>query len=237
MTINCMIVDDEPLALDVLQHYISKLPFLNLTGRFIEPLVAIQELNQRPVDLLFLDINMPDISGISLYRSLAVKPKLIMTTAYSNHAVDAFELKAVDYLLKPVPFERFLTSVNKAKDEMEIRGHRDIAHQEYFFIHAAHKIHKIFYRDILYLEGLKDYTKVHLSSQSAPLLILQNLKYFEDALPPADFIRIHRSYIVSLSKLNTITRKSVNIGNEHMPVSDNYREKFFELIHRSTYAQ
>lgn len=226
---NCMIIDDEPLALDLLESYIGKISFLNLAVKCNEPLSALQHFKNYKIDLLFIDIQMPDINGINFYRSLPTKPEVIFTTAHPEFALEGFNLNAIDYLLKPISFERFVFAVNKAKDFFELKNNKSNS-KDYFFINASHKIHKIFYQDILYLEGLKDYTKIHLSNSPNPLLILQNLKYFEDALPKGEFVRVHRSYIVALNKLNTITKKIVAIGPRDIPVSDNYREKLFSMI-------
>ena len=227
--LNCLIIDDEPLALQLLEDFVNKTPYLKLAGRFEEPLQALSVLESQKIDLLFLDIKMPDISGIDFYRSLANKPEVIFTTAYSEYAIDGFELKAMDYLVKPISFEKFITACNRVKDFIEIKNQKDKA-KEFFFINVSHKLHKIFYDDILYLEGYKDYTKVHLISSHNPLLILHNLKYFEDLLDKKQFIRIHRSYMVSLRKINTASRKSVTINNNSLPVSDNYRDSFFSMI-------
>jgi two-component system LytT family response regulator len=227
--LNCLIIDDEPLALQLLEDYVNKIPYLKLAGKFDEPLHALSVLESQKIDLLFLDIKMPDISGIDFYKSLVNKPEVIFTTAYSEFAINGFELKAMDYLMKPISFEKFITACNRVKDFIEVRNQKDKG-KEFFFINVSHKMHKIFYDDILYLEGYKDYTKVHLISLSNPLLILHNLKYFEDLLDKKQFIRIHRSYMVSLRKINTASRKSVTINNNSLPVSDNYRDSFFSLI-------
>lgn len=227
--LNCLIIDDEPLALQLLEDFVNKTPYLKLAGKFEEPLQSLSILESEKIDLLFLDIRMPDISGIDFYRSLVKKPQVIFTTAYSEFAINGFELKAMDYLMKPISFEKFITACNRVKDFIEIKNQKDKG-KEFFFINVSHKMHKIFYDDILYLEGYKDYTKVHLISSPNPLLILHNLKYFEDMLDKTQFIRIHRSYIVSLRKINTASRKSVTINNNSLPVSDNYRDSFFLLI-------
>jgi DNA-binding LytR/AlgR family response regulator len=228
--INCLIIDDEPLALQLLEDFVSKVPYLRLVGKFEEPLQALPLIEERQADLLFLDIRMPDISGIEFFKSLTVKPAVIFTTAYSEFAIDGFELKAMDYLLKPVSFEKFITACNRVKEYLDFKNTKEIKNRDYFFINVSHKLHKIFYDDILYLEGYKDYTKIFLSSAVSPLLILHNLKYFEDLLNQTEFIRIHRSYIVSIRKVNTVSRKSVTIQTNSLPVSDNYRDKFFAVI-------
>ena len=223
-------IDDEPLALNLLQDHISKIPYLNLCGKFEEPLKALSVLQTTKIDLLFLDIKMPDISGIDFFKSLTYKPQVIFTTAHTEFAMDGFELKAMDYLLKPVSFEKFVSACNRAKDYLETKKVKD---KDYFFINVTHKLHKIFYSDILYLEGFKDYTKIYLSTSSNPLLVLHNLKYFEEQLQQNDFVRIHRSYIVPIRMLNTISRKSVTIGNKNLPVSDNYRNNLFLLVQQN----
>lgn len=227
--LNCLLIDDEPLALQILGDFVNKTPYLKLIGKFEDPLQSLSLFESQKIDLLFLDIKMPDISGIDFYKSLANKPEVIFTTAYSEFAINGFELKAMDYLMKPISFEKFITACNRVKDFIEIRNQKDKG-KEFFFINVSHKMHKIFYDDILYLEGYKDYTKVHLISSPNPLLILHNLKYFEDLLDKKQFIRIHRSYMVSLRKINTASRKSVTINNNSLPVSDNYRDSFFSLI-------
>jgi two-component system, LytTR family, response regulator len=228
--INCLIIDDEPLALQLLEDFVNKTPYLKLAGKFEEPLQALPLIESRQIDLLFLDIRMPDISGIEFFKSLIVKPEVIFTTAYSEFAIDGFELKAMDYLLKPVSFEKFITACNRVKEYLDYKNTKEIKNRDYFFINVSHKLHKIFYDDMLYLEGYKDYTKIYLSSAASPLLILHNLKYFEDMLDQSEFIRIHRSYIVSIRKVNTVSRKSVTIQTNALPVSDNYRDKFFSVI-------
>lgn len=227
--LNCLLIDDEPLALQILGDFVNKTPYLKLVGKFEDPLQSLSLFESQKIDLLFLDIKMPDISGIDFYRSLVNKPEVIFTTAYSEYAIDGFELKAMDYLVKPISFEKFITACNRVKDFIEIKNQKDKG-KEFFFINVSHKMHKIFFDDILYLEGYKDYTKVHLISSHNPLLILHNLKYFEDLLDKKQFIRIHRSYMVSLRKINTASRKSVTINNNSLPVSDNYRDSFFSLI-------
>lgn len=228
--INCIIIDDEPLAIQLLEDFVTKTPYLRLVGKFEEPLQALAAMEKEQVDLLFLDIKMPDISGIDFYRSLSHKPELIFTTAYSEYAIDGFELKAMDYLLKPISFEKFITACNRVRDFIQSKQGRERREKDFFFINASHKMHKVFYEDILYLEGYKDYTKIHLASTASPLLVLYNLKYFEDLLEQQEFVRIHRSYIVSLRKLNTISRKVVSIGALQLPVSDNYRQGFIDAI-------
>ena len=230
--INCLVIDDEPLALQLLEDFVKKTPYLKLVGKFEEPMKALPLIESQEVDLLFLDIKMPDISGIEFFKSLTHQPEVIFTTAYSEFAIDGFELKAMDYLLKPVSFEKFIIACNRVKEYIDLKNKKETGNREYFFINVSHKLHKIFYDDILYLEGYKDYTKVYLSSSASPLVILHNLKYFEDLLDQHQFIRIHRSYIVSIRKVNTVSRKFVTLQTKALPVSDNYRVNFFSVIDR-----
>jgi two-component system, LytTR family, response regulator len=228
--INCLVIDDEPLALDLLENFISKVPYLKLAGRFEEPLMALPLIEDGNVDLLFLDIKMPDITGIEFFKSLHHKPEVIFTSAYTEFAIDGFDLKAVDYLVKPISFEYFIRALNRVKDYLEFKSNKSVKNRDYFFINASHKVHKIFYNDIVYLEGFKDYTKMFLTGNASPLVVLHNLKYFEDLLQENEFIRIHRSYIVPIRMITTISRKAVTIGNMSLPVSDNYRDKLFAII-------
>jgi two-component system, LytTR family, response regulator len=228
--INCLVIDDEPLALDLLENFISKVPYLKLVGRFEEPLMALPLIENGKADLLFLDIKMPDITGIEFFKSLHHKPEVIFTSAYTEFAIDGFDLKAVDYLVKPISFELFIRGLNRVKDYIEYKANKGGRNRDYFFINASHKVHKIFYSDIVYLEGFKDYTKMFLAGSTSPLVVLHNLKYFEDLLQENQFIRIHRSYIVPIRMITTISRKAVTIGNMSLPVSDNYREKLFAII-------
>ncbi|MFT3826694.1 MAG: LytTR family DNA-binding domain-containing protein [Chitinophagaceae bacterium] len=228
--INCLLIDDEPLALDLLESFVNKVPFLRLVGKFDEPMQALTLLETGKVDLMFLDINMPDINGIDFFKSLTNKPEVIFTTAYKEFALSGFELKALDYLVKPISFDVFMSSVNRFKDYLEYKNNRQGKARDYFFINASHKLYKVFYADILYLEGFKDYTKIYLSSATSPLVILHNLKHFEDLLQNNEFIRIHRSYIAPIRMISTVSRKSVTIGNKTLPVSDNYRERLFSAI-------
>ncbi len=228
--LNCLLIDDEPLALQLLEDYVSKTPYLSLAGKFEEPLQALSVLESGTVDLLFLDIRMPDITGIDFYRSLSHKPEVIFTTAYSEFAINGFELKAIDYLLKPIGFDKFIAACNRVKELLESRQPKEPKENDFFFINVSHRMHKIFFDDILYLEGYKDYTKVHLHNSNNPLLVLHNLKYFEDMLDKKQFIRVHRSYIISIRKVDIASRKSVTIRSHELPVSDNYREGFFSII-------
>lgn len=231
MKINCLIIDDEPWALDLMEDFIQKIPYLRLVARCEGPMAARPYFEQEEIDLIFLDIRMPDLSGIQFLKTLSKKPSVIFVTAYNEFAVEGFEMDAIDYLLKPVPFDRFVGAVSKAYEYIGYRKNRNVnVNDDFIFIKTSHKIQKIFYEEIIYLEGLKDYTRIHLSGSKKPVVTLQSLKYFESRLPASTFIRIHRSYIVSLRKLDTVSRKTVFLGETELPCSEHYRSILYTLI-------
>ncbi|NJK96104.1 MAG: response regulator transcription factor [Bacteroidetes bacterium] len=236
--INCIVVDDEPFAIGLLEDFIRKVPFLELVQTCENALEALEILKRGNIDLMFLDIKMPDINGLDLLKSLKNPPVVIFTTAYSEFAVESYNLDALDYLLKPVPFDRFLRSVNKAREYIEIGragSNADIpvekAELDYFFVKANYQILKINFSDILYLEGLKDYVKIYCGPKA--IMTNQSMKHIESRLPSASFVRVHRSYIVSLDKITSITKNRVVIGDKHIPVSGGFRDSFFQLIEKN----
>jgi two-component system LytT family response regulator len=231
MKLNCLIIDDEPWALDLMEDFIQKIPYLKLVARCEGPMAAIPWFEKEEIDLVLLDIKMPDLSGIQFLKILPKKPAVIFVTAYHEFAVEGYELDAIDYLLKPVPFDRFVTAVSKAHEYIVYRKSKPAQRKDDFlFIKTAHKIQKLFYSDIVYLEGLKDYTKIHLTDSKKPVVTLQSLKYFESRLPNEDFIRIHRSYIVSLRKVDTVSRKTVFLGETELPCSEHYKDLLYNII-------
>ena len=235
-----LIAEDEPLLAAALEQELARAwPELAIAVRVGDGLSAVRQALALLPDILFLDIRMPGRSGLEAALELADAwpqgqplPALVFVTAYDQYAVQAFEAQAVDYLLKPVSFEKFVAATNRVREFLENKHPRYQPGEEYFFMNVAHKLHKIFYHDILFLEGYKDYTKLHLAGSSSPLLVLHNLKYFEDLLNPQEFIRIHRSYIVPIRRVNTVARKTVTILTHQLPVSDNYRERFFSIVER-----
>lgn len=236
--IKCIVVDDEPFAIELLEDFIRKVPFVELVQTCENALEALEILKKGNIDLMFLDIKMPDINGLDLLKSLKNPPVVIFTTAYSEYAVESYNLDALDYLLKPVPFDRFLKSVNKAREYIEDRNvgsdadqHVPKVEKDYFFVKANYQILKINFRDILYLEGLKDYVKIYCGPKA--ILTNQSMKYIESRLPSATFVRVHRSYIVSLDKITSITKNRVVIGDKHIPVSGGFRDSFFQLIEKN----
>jgi DNA-binding LytR/AlgR family response regulator len=231
MKVNCIIIDDEPWALDLLEDFIQKVPYLNLVARCEGPVAAFPYFEKEEIDLVLLDIRMPELSGTQFLKTLNKKPAVIFVTAHNEFAVEGFALDAIDYLLKPVPFDRFMAAVNKAYEYINYRKTKLLLKKDDFlFIKTSHKIQKIFYNDILYLEGLKDYTKIHLVDSKKPFVTLQSLKYFENRLPHDDFIRIHRSYIISLRRVDTVSRKAVLLGETELPCSEHYRNMLYSII-------
>lgn len=231
MIINCIAVDDEPLALDIIKDYISQVPFLKLMKTFSDGISVIEYLASNKVDLIFLDIEMGGISGTQLLKSLENKPNVIMTTAYRNYAVDAFDLNVADYLLKPFSFERFLKSVEKVytmiKDKQR-EPETGISSKEYFFVKSNYKMVKINYDDILYIEGLSEY--IIIKTKTANIITLQSFKNLEQTLPDSGFVRIHKSYLVSLSKIESIEGQYVKIANKELPIGSKYKDNFFKII-------
>lgn len=236
MKIRCLAVDDEKLALDLLEDNIAKVPFLELTRSCNSAMEAMDLLGSEPVDLLFLDIQMPDLSGIQMLRSLHSRPMVILTTAFEKYALEGFDLDVIDYLLKPYSFERFLRAVNKARDYMEVRGRgtasaedRDpVAAPGFLFVRADYKLYRINLNDILYVEGLKDYVKIYTGDK--PILTQTSMKALEEKLPAKDFIRVHRSFIVAFNKIDFVQKHQVTVGRKEIPVSENYRDLLFKQI-------
>ena len=236
MTIRCLAVDDEMLALELLEDNIRKVPFLELAGTCRSAMEAMEVLRSTEIDLLFLDIQMPDISGIQLLRSLPQKPMVIFTTAFSKYATEGFDLDVIDYLLKPYPFERFLKAVNKAYAYLDL--HDRAASQpvekeadaaaDFLFVRADYKLYRINLKDILYVEGLKDYVKIYLNDR--PVVTQMSMKVIEEKLPAQDFIRVHRSFIVAFDKIDFVQKQALTIGKKEIPVSDLYRDQLFKRI-------
>jgi DNA-binding LytR/AlgR family response regulator len=244
--INVLIVDDEPLAQDVLETYIEKMPDLNLVQKCNNALEANEALKSNDIDLMFLDIQMPQLTGTDFLRSLVNPPVVIFTTAYSNYAVDGFELNALDYLLKPISLERFLKAANKAVAQIELKKaaagnssnkeEADIqAEADFMFVKADKKLVRVYYDDVVYIEGLKDYVIIRL--KDTRIVTLQTMKSLEDKLPSAIFKRIHRSYIVNLGKIDAVMGNMVEVQEKgqvkHLPVGKNYRDELLELINQN----
>jgi two-component system, LytTR family, response regulator LytT len=225
-------IDDEPLALQLITSYIRQTGFLEFRGAFSNPLGALDFLSHEEVDLIFLDIRMPDLSGTELARQIAGKSRVIFTTAYDQYALEGFRLDAVDYLLKPFSYEEFLPAAAKALRlfEMEQRETRIEANQDFLFIKSEYKIRRIRFDDILYVEGLKDYVKIWLRHDPKPVLSLSSLKAMEARLPALSFMRVHRSFIVNLHHVDLVERSHIVFGKVEIPVSDGYKERFQKFL-------
>jgi two-component system response regulator LytT len=234
--ISVIAIDDEPLALQLVTGYIEKTPGLKLIGLFDNPIDATEFLTDQKVDLIFIDIQMPDLSGIEFTRLMEKGPKVIFTTAYEKYALEGYKLEIVDYLLKPFSYEEFLTAVRKVQKLINLEQKAIIkvdANNEFLFLKSDYKIKRINFNDILYIEGLKDYVKVYTRNQAKPILSLTSLKSLEAKLPSNKFMRVHRSFIVNLEKIDTIERSRIVFGKEYIPVSDQYKSKFQEYLDKN----
>jgi DNA-binding LytR/AlgR family response regulator len=239
--IKAIIVDDEPLALEVLETYISKMPDIQLVKKCENAFEANEALKNHQIDLMFLDIQMPQLSGIDFLKTLANPPCVIFTTAYPDYAVEGFELNATDYLLKPISLERFMKAVNKVSEKMAAkRGDHDNNHhqegaEDFFFVKADKKLVKINFDDILYIEGLKDY--VIIRQETGRVITLQTMKSLEDRLPVAKFKRVHRSFIVNVKKITAILGNMVELMEggkvKQLPIGKNYRDELLEMINEN----
>ena len=240
--INAIIVDDEPLALDVLETYIDKLPQVNLVARCNNALEANEALKGNSIDLMFLDIQMPQLTGIDFLKTLKNPPLVIFTTAYANYAIEGFELNAIDYLLKPISLERFMKAVNKAIEQVELQrkdsptpASSDAEDSDFIFVKADKKLVKIKYADILYVEGLKDYVIIRMDTSR--VITLQTMKSLEEKLPQNIFKRIHRSYIVNIDRINAVIGNMIEVTEKgqakHLPIGKNYREELLNIVNKN----
>ena len=232
--IKCIIVDDEPLAIELLEDFVSKLPNLQLVASCSNAIEAASAIQNNKVDLIFLDIEMPDFSGIEFIKSLDVKPLFIFTTAYSHYAVEGFNLNAVDYLVKPIPFHRFLKAVSRVQALLNSQKEHEVLstntyENQFIFVKSDYENVKINLADIKYVEGLKDYIKIYTNSPK-PILTLSSLKSFEEKLDKTNFIRVHRSYIVSINHIHSVQRNRIIIDNKRIPVGLNYKDDFIKRI-------
>ena len=237
MKIKCVAIDDEPLALDILKDYSAKVPFLDLIKTFDNALESIDYLKNNKIDLLFLDIQMEELTGIQLMHVLNPKPNVIFTTAYDSFAIQGFELDAVDYLLKPISFERFLKAVNKVYEKLNVEHlienkTKEVTiytpGDEFFFVKTEFRLEKVSFADILYIEGMGDYLRIVTPNKR--LMTLQNFKKMEDMLPANKFYRVHKSYIVALDKIENIEKNRIKISDKLIPISDTYKKPFFDFL-------
>src|SRR3984885_332735 len=239
--IRFLIVVDDPLALHILEDYISKIPFLQLVKSTTNPIEALSLVQDKAVDLVFLDVQMPELTGIQFLRIANGKAKVILTTAYSQYALEGYELDVIDYLLKPIAFDRFYKAVQKAQSVLQpaqaapqpaqpepAQPNQQDLLTDFIFVKTEHKIQKVYLNDILFIEGLKDYISIFTAAER--IITLQNMKKMEDALPTKYFIRVHKSYIVSINKIDSIERSRIFIGDKIIPVGDTYRDEFFKIV-------
>ena len=236
---NCLVVDDEPLAIDVIKKHVDRIPFLNVVGTTTSAFEAIEIINSGSIDLLFLDIQMPELTGLELLNSLRKPPLVVFTTAYQEYALESYELDAVDYLMKPIPFDRLLKAVNKAKTRLG-SSKKDIAqnipkemflkmeNKEFIFVKTAYKTVKLMLKDIHYIESQKDYVVFHLKSEKVSSQL--SLTSVESQLKGSNFLRIHRSFIIAVDKISEVERNTLVINGDRISVGANYRAKFKEII-------
>lgn len=231
--IRTIAIDDEPLALQRLIGYIQKTPFLELVGSFDSALNALEFVDSEKVDLIFLDIQMPDLSGTEFVRILKKAPKIVFATAYEKYALEGYKLDAIDYLLKPYGYDDFLIAAQKAKKYIKYENVIEQTSEnsnDFLFVKSDYKTKRIIFNDILYIEGLKDYIRVYLWNDPKPLLSINSLKMLEQKLPSSKFMRVHRSFIVNLDRIEIIERSRIVFGKVYIPISDQYKEKFQDYL-------
>ena len=236
MKLKCVIIDDEPLAIDLLKTYVAKTPFLELVGTFNNALSSIDTISDQKVDVLFLDINMPQITGLEFSKTLPPTTKIIFTTAYDQYAVDGFRLNALDYLLKPINYTEFLQAANKALEWFKLTAasssDNSASLSTSIFVKSGYRMEKIEFEDILYIENQKDYVKFYLENQKEPVSSLMSMQSLDEKLPAKLFMRVHRSFIVNLDKIKTIERNCIVFGKEYIPVSESYKARFMDYLNK-----
>ena len=238
MIIKCAIVDDEPLAVELLASYVSKIPFLELCGKYTNATDALHGINEQPVDLMFLDIQMPELNGLELSKMVPESTRIVFTTAFDRYAVDSFRVNALDYLLKPISYADFLEASNKAmqwfqlvqQNEQPAAAPAVEEEPRSIFVKSEYKLLQINLDDIRYIEGLKDYVKIYTEQSPHPILSLMNMKAIEQLLPTSRFIRVHRSFIVQKSKIREIERNRIVFGDVYIPIGDSYKQAFQDFI-------
>ena len=228
MILNCAIVDDEPLALSLLESYVNKTPFLNLTGKYSSAMQAMKELPDMKVNLLFLDIQMPELNGLEFSRMVDPQTRIVFTTAFGQYAIDGYRVNALDYLLKPISYPDFLQAANKALQWFDLVQKPE--EKESIYVKSDYKLVQIELKKILYIEGLKDYIKIYLEDSPKPILSLMSMKSMEELLPANRFMRVHRSYIVQKEKIRIIDRGRIVFDKTYIPISDSYKQAFQSFL-------
>lgn len=231
MNLKCAIVDDEPLALNLLESYVAKTPFLELTGKYSSAVQAMAALPDNPVDLLFLDIQMPELNGLEFSKMTNPHTRIVFTTAFDQYALDGYRVNALDYLLKPISYADFLQAANKALQWFGLQQQQE-EEIESIFVKSDYKQVQVELKNILYIEGLKDYVKIYEENSPKPLLSLMSMKSLEELLPVSRFIRVHRSYIVQKDKIRVIDRGRIVFGKNYIPISDSYKIIFQEFLNK-----
>ena len=238
MNLNCVIIDDEPLALELLESYVKNTSFLNLVGSYSNGIQAMKDLTgKEPVQLMFLDIQMPGIDGLEFAKLVDSHTRIVFTTAFEQYALESYKVNALDYLLKPISYTDFLQSVNKAVHWFDMQNKNSQpsnepapTRQDYIYVKSDYKLLQIPLHQILYIEGLKDYVKIYIEGEPKPILSLISMKVLEERLPSDMFIRVHRSYIVQKQKIKVIDRGRIVFDKEYIPISDSYKQELFAYI-------
>ena len=235
--IRCIAIDDEPLALTQISEYIKKIPYLSLTASCLDAFEAMEIMSKEKVDLMFVDINMPDLNGLDMVKSLKEPPVVIFTTAYSEYAIEGFRVNAIDYLLKPFSMKDFIKATDKAREWIEFKaaqkgkdGGEGNVDEESLFVKSEYSMIRIRFDEIKYIEGMSDYVRIYIEGRDKPVMSLLSIKGLEERLPSDRFMRVHRSYIVNLEKIREVTRLRIVFGNTYIPVGENYKDKFNSYI-------
>ena len=226
--INCIIIDDEPLAVRLLESYVEKIAYLSMTASFNDPIQALGHLQNNHPDLIFLDIQMPQLNGIQFAKVIRNSSKIIFTTAYPDYAVDGFEIQALDYLIKPISFDRFLQAISRINISHTTTDSGPSSDKDYIFVKTEYRLQMISLQNIIYLKGMGDYCAIYTSDKK--IMTLENMKSFEKRLPTSNFIRVHKSYIVALNKIQFIEKNRIVIGKERIPIGASYERRFKDLL-------
>lgn len=229
--IKCIIIDDEPLAIEILQDFIERTPETVLESSFLSATEALAFVESSDAELIFLDVQMPDLNGMDFLKHLNRKPMVVLTTAYQQFAVQGYQFDVMGFLEKPIAYSQFLTVIQKVRKKLEeVASLERNSGRDFLFVRTEYKLMKINYGDILFIEGMKDYSKVYIKAKDKPIITLQNLKSFEEKLPSNHFVRVHRSYIISVTQIEMIHKSSVLIGHRELPISDGFREHLNKII-------
>lgn len=241
MTLNCVLIDDEPLALDLLESYVSKTPFLQLAGKYSSAVAAMTEMQGKNIDLLYLDIQMPELNGLEFAKMVAPETRIIFTTAFSQYAIEGYRVNALDYLLKPISYKEFLESANKALNWFKLvrkpaqpAATESVKESDCIYVKSDYKLLQIKLKDIIYIEGLKDYVKIYTKNSPRPILSLISMKAMEERLPADKFIRVHRSFIVQKEEITVINRGRIIFNDVSIPISESYKQEWTDFLNERT---